>query len=106
MSERLSREHAHRQCGKHRVARTADVADFRGIRGKVPSGSESLGTDQSVAAEGDDDVAAVSVGQIPSQSQRPRILTGRGFRGVRLEVGSVQVLEVTGMPCTDCAGNN
>jgi hypothetical protein len=53
-------------CGEHGVTGTANVAGFFGINGQVPDGSGTLGADHAVAAQGDEDVAYLSVGQLPS----------------------------------------
>lgn len=62
-SERLPHDQRYGKCGENGIPRTADVADFRGNYGEMPDGAGSFGTDHSAAAEGDDNVAAVSVGR-------------------------------------------
>lgn len=82
-SERLPHDQRYGKCGENGIPRTADVADFRGNYGEMPDGAGSFGTDHSAAAEGDDNVAAVSVGRacqlITRQSKfefRPLTLSG------------------------------
>lgn len=73
LSERVPRDQAHSQCGKHGNADTADVADLRGRGGPVPSGSGSFRTDHLKAAEGEYDVAAADQRQASGPKSQQRL---------------------------------